>query len=296
MGKYFEKYILHPIEKEITDADAKVDLVRSADNPIMDFFYESAFYRHEYVICDDIYALPYEEIFCFASTNGDPEKLGATVKMEINGQLFETDKNTMLVVPALVPHGKIEVTNVEVPIFSYVAGRGREHVGLPKENWKTEDVPPIEQMATYNNGPINDPPLPPEANQKTLVKALSRYIPGIEMFTVLRRFEESGPWFFSKGHIHDGVEVLCYYGSDPWHPYEFDGEVTQWIGGEKFTINKPSVCFFAPYVYHCPLQIEKINKPCIWHSLSPVLGSYSSSTIEGLTSEDGNDIEVVKPW
>jgi len=292
MEKHFEKYILHPIEKPITDADAKVDLIRSKDNPVMDFFYESAFYRHPYVICDKTYALAYEELFCFMSTTGDNENLGATVSIEINGQKFVSDKNFMLVVPAMVPHGPIEITDMETPVFSYIAGAGKEHTGLPEENWITENIPPIEDMVVYYNGATGNPELPKEANQKVIIKCLSKYVPNTEIFSILRVFEESGKWFFSKGHLHDSAEVLCYYGCDPWHPYELGGEITQYIGGQKFTIDKPSVCFFAPYVFHCPLQIEKIEKPCFWHSLAPSIGTYNNNTLEDMLNEDG-DKEII---
>jgi len=294
MGKYFEKYILYPIEREITDADAKVELICSKDHPIMDFFYESAFYRHDCKICDTIYALPYEELFCFQNTSGEHDKLGSTFSMEINGQKFETNKNFMLVVPAFVPHGKIEIKNVESPAFSYITGAGREHVGLPKENWKTEDIPPIEDMYINYNGATGNPEVPKEANQEVLMKCLYKYIPSTEIVSILRRFDKSGQWLFSNGHLHDNPEALCYYGTDPWHPYEFGGEITQYIGGEKFVIAKPCVCFFAPYVFHCPLQIEKIDTPCFWHSLAPTMGAYNGKKLEGMNGEDGEDI--IWPW
>ena len=57
---YYEKYILRPIERPITDEDAKVELICSKDHPVMGFFYESCFYRHPYVVTDQTYALPYE--------------------------------------------------------------------------------------------------------------------------------------------------------------------------------------------------------------------------------------------
>ena len=62
-----QKYLIHPIERPVDDSEAKVDLIRSKDNPIMGCFYESCYYRHDYVICDTMYALPYVEFFCFST-------------------------------------------------------------------------------------------------------------------------------------------------------------------------------------------------------------------------------------
>ena len=153
MANLFEKYLLHPIERPITDADAKVDLIRSADNPIMDFFYESAFYRHDCVICDTIYALPYNELFCFMSTNNNDDVLDATVKMEINGQEIILDRPCYVQVPAYVPHGKIEIFDVKTPVFSYVAGFGREHLSTPEANWIREPEITIDELMHHVKGP-----------------------------------------------------------------------------------------------------------------------------------------------
>ncbi|MBR3261654.1 MAG: hypothetical protein IKN57_05500 [Parasporobacterium sp.] len=292
---YYEKYILRPIEKPITDEDAKVELICSKDHPVMGFFYESCFYRHPYVITDQTYALPYEELFCFANTTGENEDLGATVSINVNGQVFTSDKNFMIVVPAFVPHGPIEVTEMKTPIFSYCAGAGREHVGLPKENWVTEDVKPLEDMVIYYNGFKGDPHSYASEQQTVIMQCLYKYVPGTEFFSVLRRFEANGPWFFAGGHIHDNPELLAYYGMDPWHPYEMKHKITQYIGGEKYILDYPCVCYFPPYVFHCPLQIEETEKPCYWHSLAPGMSGYKSSQLKGLSGEDG-DVEVVKPW
>ena len=65
MDKYFEKYLFHPAERQVTYGDSRIDLIRSRDHEVMGFFYESAFLRGDCVISDRLYALPYEEMFCF---------------------------------------------------------------------------------------------------------------------------------------------------------------------------------------------------------------------------------------
>jgi len=129
MSKHFEKYLIHPIERPITDADPKVVLISSKDNPIMSFFYESCFYRHPCVIADRAYALPDDEFFCFVSTNGSKDRLGATISMEINGQKFVTDRCCMIQIPAFVPHGPIEITETTVfRVCAYEAGHARSEI------------------------------------------------------------------------------------------------------------------------------------------------------------------------
>ena len=292
---YFEKYILHPIEKEITDEDPKVDLIRSQDHPVMGFFYESCFYRKPYVIAEKEYALPYEELFCFANTTADDDALGATVSITVNGEVFTTDQNTVIVIPAFVPHGPIEITEMETPIFSYCAGAGPEHVSLPEENWVREGVKDIKDMVIHKNSDKNDPHSYASEHQTVLMQCLFHFIPGTEFFSIFRRFEVGGPWYFADGHLHDNPEILAYYGMDPWHPYEMKQEVTQYIGGEKYILDKPSVCYFPPYVFHCPLSIEHTDAPCYWHSLAPTMNKYVKNELKGLSGENG-DTPVIKPW
>ena len=293
---YFEKYILRPIEREITDEDAKVELICSKDHPVMNFFYESCFYRHDYVLTEETYALPYEELFCFASTvPGENKELGATVSITVNGQVFTSDKNFMIAIPAFVPHGQIRITDMKTPIFSYVAGAGREHVSMPEENWVTEDVKPIEDMVIYYNGDMYDPHESAKGHMTVLMQAYYKYIPGTQFFSILRRFEANGPWFFAGGHLHNNPELLAYYGADPWHPYEMKQKIVQYIGGEKYILEYPCVCYFPPYVFHCPLDIKETEKPAFWHSLAPTMSEYSKSKVLGLSGENG-DAEVKKPW
>ena len=295
MNNHFEKYMLHPIERPITDADAKVDLIRSKDHPVMDFFYESAFYRHPYEICREEYALPYEELFCFAGTNNETEKLGAVVHFVIAGREIVTDRNCMILVPAYVPHGPISIADMESPVFSYCAGAGREHVGLPRSSWKTDDIPALEDMIIYYNGDAEDPDRKPTLDQYILLKCLAGKTMKGDMFSILRRYNQTDGWAFASGHLHDNPEILCYYGGDPWHPYELSGTYTQFIGGERHIITRPTVCYFPPYVIHCPLTIDKVEKQDLWHSLSPKLGAYNRRDLEGMAIGCG-EIDMKEPW
>ncbi len=271
------KYLCHPIEKPVSDDDAKVDLIRSKDHPIMSIFYESAFYRKPYVICDKEYALPYCEFFCFMSTTQDDEKLGATVRIMINGEKFETDRAFMLQIPAFVPHGPIEITEMETPVFSYVTGSGAEHVGLPKESWKPENMLPIEDLVAYYNG--NDGKVDPHEfpAQKWLIRSMAGVNTKGTFCGSIRRFYKTDGWPYAQDtHIHASPEILAYYGMDPWHPYDLNGTYTQYVNGKPLTIDKPTVVFVPAYVPHCPILVHKTTADNFWHSAGEATGPNGS--------------------
>jgi len=298
MNNLFEKYLIHPIERPITDADARVELVCSKDHEIMDFYYDSCFYRHDYVICDKIYALPYSEIFYFMSTNNDDHVLDATVKMEINGTEIIIDKPCAIQVPAFVPHGKMEIFDIKTPVFAYAAGLGREHVGIPEVNWKREDILPIEKMILYSTEKIVKDPHANEYQRSVIACLAGKTMEG-EVSGVFRRFDKTDGWLYvENAHTHAYPEALGFYGTDAWNPYELNGTYTLFVGGKPFTIDKPTVGCFPPYVPHCPIKIDHIEKQNFWTSFGRAIGSFNAAkSIELLNiNYEGGGADLKEPW
>ena len=301
MSHLFEKYMLHPVERPITDADAKVELICSKDHPIMDFFYESCYYRHDYEICDTVYALPYNELFCFMSTNNDDEALDATVTMEINGQTLTVSRPCKIQIPAFVPHGHIMITDVKTPVFNYVAGFGREHVGVPEELWKTEDVIPVEEMIIYNNADTTGSP-DPDVNepQHWVIKCLANKTMKGDLSGIMRRFfeTEKGWLYVRRAHTHGYPEALGFYGTDGWNPYKLNADITQYIGGHIFKIDRPTLCYFPAYVPHCPIFVNRVWKQILWHSFGRAIGPFNAAKtydFENIIVQNG-EAEMPEVW
>lgn len=299
MSNQFEKYLLHPIEKPITDADAKVELICSKDHPVMEFFYESCFYRHDYVIADSIYALPYTELFLFCSTNGKDDELDAEVTVEINGKKLTVDKPCCIQIPAFVPHGNMEISKVKTPVFSFVTGYGAEHVAIPEENWETENVQPLEEMVLYcDYAPEIDPVK--VGDQHYVLKYLSgKTLKGEFPNGIFRRFHPTDGWLYvPQAHVHASPEIIAYYGTDGWNPYELNGSYTVYAGGEEYTFDKPTLCYYASYLPHCPIDVHKLEKENFWHTLGRSVGAFNAQkTFEmpNINVKDG-PIELKKPW
>lgn len=68
----------------------------------------------------------------------------------------------------------------------------------------------------------------------------------------------------SKPHQHTYPEILGFYGSNPEDPYDLGGEVEFWINGEQHIITRSSMVFLPPNTPHCPLYVNRVDRP-IFH-------------------------------
>lgn len=68
----------------------------------------------------------------------------------------------------------------------------------------------------------------------------------------------------SRAHKHSYPEILGFYGSDPYNPYDLGGEIELFINGEAHIITKSSMVFLPPDLPHCPLFVNRVDRP-IFH-------------------------------
>ena len=74
---------------------------------------------------------------------------------------------------------------------------------------------------------------------------------------------KTGVAFFDP-HTHDVDEVAAFFGTDPEHPEELNGEIVFYMGGEKHVVTRSSLIFIPAGVPHGPMYIQKADKP-IFH-------------------------------
>lgn len=67
-----------------------------------------------------------------------------------------------------------------------------------------------------------------------------------------------------KAHHHSYPEILGFFGSDPYNPYDLGGEIELHINGEVHILTKSSMVFLPPDLPHCPLLINRVDRP-IFH-------------------------------
>ena len=75
-----------------------------------------------------------------------------------------------------------------------------------------------------------------------------------------------------KEHSHPFAEVLGFFGSDPEHPEELNAVIEISIDGEKHVLTKSALVFVPKNVKHCPLTIQKIDRPVLFITTGPTAG------------------------
>jgi hypothetical protein len=89
-------------------------------------------------------------------------------------------------------------------------------------------------------------------------------------------------WFWQatdKGptpHVHDFSEALAFIGTNKDDITDLGGEVELWLGGEKYVMNKSFVCFIPGGLVHCPLKLNRVDRPILHFSIG-TKGVYGGS-------------------
>jgi hypothetical protein len=73
-----------------------------------------------------------------------------------------------------------------------------------------------------------------------------------------------------RPHTHDYHELLCFIGGDPTNLGEFGAEIEICLGEEqeKHVITSTTVVSIPPGLVHCPLRVNKLDKPVVFLEIS----------------------------
>jgi hypothetical protein len=71
-------------------------------------------------------------------------------------------------------------------------------------------------------------------------------------------------------HIHEFGEVIGFVGSSREDAHDLGGEIWIWLDGEKVVLNKSCLIFIPAGVRHCPVQINRIDKPTFFVTMAMV--------------------------
>ncbi len=83
-----------------------------------------------------------------------------------------------------------------------------------------------------------------------------------------------------RPHTHSYPEILGFYGSDPDDPDNLGGEVELYLDGEVQVITKSSMVFIPPNMPHCPLLVNRVDRP-IFHFSVVMNNEYTFSRDNG---------------
>ena len=153
-------------------------------------------------------------------------------------------------------------------------------------------------MATFSNTDgkygeliMQELKLPPNMSSPELLERYSRFgrrTHWVDSNNIPGAFQMNTSWWYkpnresvlanpnpqvSKPHHHSYPEILGFFGSDPYNPYDLGGEIELHIDGEIHLLTKSSMVFLPPELPHCPLLINRVDRP-IFH-FSVVMNSVS---------------------
>ena len=86
-------------------------------------------------------------------------------------------------------------------------------------------------------------------------------------------FQMSCSWYLKRlekgpaAHTHDVDEILGFFSSDFKNPYDLGGEIELWLGDEKQIITKSAMVFIPAGMKHCPLNLNRIDRPVFHFSV-----------------------------
>ena len=141
-------------------------------------------------------------------------------------------------------------------------------------------------MATFSNTDgkygeliMQELKLPPNMSSPELLERYSRFgrrTHWVDSNNIPGAFQMNTCWWYksnreqtlanpnspvAKPHFHEYPEILGFYGSDPYHPWDLGGEVEFWVGGEQHILTKSTMVYLPPNVPHCPLILNRVDKP-----------------------------------
>ena len=207
-----------------------------------------------------------DKVMFFIGGNPErPERLNATVEILIENDRLKFKNSCAVFVPAGAAHGKLEIKELETPLFHY-------ECLINTDIYEVFTADATAPPGTYVNycvegyeRPDGKFPEAPEGFIKFLVyldDARMKGAPYAEAVWFCAA-NETGP----APHTHDDFdEFIGFIGSDPGNPEELNGEISFYVEEEKITITKSCLLYIPRGVKHSPILVPKLERPILHFS------------------------------
>lgn len=111
-----------------------------------------------------------------------------------------------------------------------------------------------------------------EGDFKRIYENFSHRIVWIDGDSVPGAFQMNTAWYAAvperdpifMEHVHDGDELIGFFGSDPDNPNDLGGEIEFTINGEAHLLTKSTIIFAPAGLPHNPMRILRVDRP-IFH-------------------------------
>ena len=254
-----------PRQFDVNPGEAYIQTVKMDSDSIKDCIFGNAGWFVKPSKWDSFFKHHSDELMMFIGSDpDDPENLDAEIELWIENDKLVLTQTSIVFVPAGAAHGRMEIKNIEKPVFHYTCHINTDkYVEIPAE----ATVP----QGTYTNNWIEryepvDGRLP-EAPEGFLTRLLwidakkltgAPYLEAVWFHTV----NNTGP----ETHTHDFDEIIGLFGTDINHPEELNAELSFYIGGETIPITKSCLVYVPRGVEHSPILVPKMDHSIIHFS------------------------------
>jgi quercetin dioxygenase-like cupin family protein len=229
---------------------------------------------------------PFEEIITFFGTNReDPHDLGGEVELWLEDQKFVMTRSFLCYIPAGMKHCPLRINRIDRPMFHFTLGPGQAYSGRlmgqesGREATGTTGRDLISQFVFHDKPDLKLPEFRheiPKDRAHRIVYLDAETVPGATFYAEALWFWPGGgapkpgePDTAPQAHTHSFPEMIAFFGTDPDDIHDLCGEVELFIDGEKHVMTKSFVAFVPAGVEHCPLHINRIDRPLFHFTAGP---------------------------
>ncbi len=136
---------------------------------------------------------------------------------------------------------------------------------------------PKSKYSQYVVTELKTPPFSAETVAR--YNTFARRILWVDKNVVPGAFQMNCSWYLKRlekgpaAHTHDVGEIIGFFSNDFTRPYDLGGEVEIWLEGEKHIITKSALVFIPAEMNHCPLNLNRVDRP-IFHFSVVTAGEY----------------------
>jgi quercetin dioxygenase-like cupin family protein len=230
---------------------------------------------------------PFEEVITFFGTNReDPHDLGGEVELWLEDEQFIMTRSFLCYIPAGMKHCPLRINRIDSPMFHFTLGPGQVYGGeligreVLQMGRSAARSNLIEQFVFQDKPNLKLPKFRheiPKERARRIVYLDEETVPGAKFYAealwfwpVERQQPQPGePDSSPQAHTHPFQEMIAFFGTNHDDIHDLCGEVELWINGEQHIMTRSFVAFIPAGMEHCPLHINRIDRPIFHFTAGP---------------------------
>jgi len=254
----------HPVKASLRN-DSRIPITVMDGDFFKGCIYSEAGWLTDAFKSDGLFTHESDELMVFIGGNpDDPENLNAEITLQIENDTLSITKTCFVFVPGGAAHGNLNIISLNTPVYHYICH-------LNTDMYSEKPASPSAPKGTYSGNVVEkyapvDGKMPsaPEGFLTLLLWIDGKKLSGAPYMEAVwfNTVNDTGP----PEHAHDFDEFIGFFGSDPDHPDELNGEISFLIDGEMFSFTKSCLIYIPRGVMHSPILVPKLERPILHFS------------------------------